>query len=666
MRHISTAMILVALLVAFLGLVVRSGEVVIAGAFGLAIAALIRGNDRSVPAILTIVVSATVGWAGPPLDDTPFDHKLPVIPRFFVRNPVSPESAVHQARVFLETSVSEYDRPFIFFQFWGMLPDEYRSKITLYRLFLQTVNNQSPLLQSLPVPGTDNALWFYDIRLAGQTTAARSAVARRDVMFREPFISHVEAEGLRRLACVRADVQTFHCEVIVPGPWFLRQIMQVENQSPAYYDLLYSQERYGPEYFPTVHKGGKATGGLVTLPPEPQQPKFHHPGGLYNGVNLTEGWYYVPNSKEDEEWKVAHAAWQRVKDDVDAGRTPLPPGQVLLEAKLLKDFPATAAEFDERWGDKAVREFLKKQQLKTENGEVVAGILDDPRFGSIVSYHNRAIYFGESAYSLGVNMRTADFFKSSGKSNLANQPKQVAFDELEEDASERLNSMPNGFPASYLAGKSPKRERIDFGDGRVVRSSLDPHHGIIFTQYSCFVCHAPGDGVLSPTNRQIAGVVEKGRGPLRKNDPFSAAVMQSFYTDWDWKIQGWRLPYARVISRMTATKDEPKGWDGSRFAREITDFVGWYDAPVSLEQAAAELGIPVLGVMIVCLGEGSFHAQELFMGNAIPREVFDDDLYLRLAQGYTIMRDFANPDPMLRYFLPELIRQTDEKVRNKR
>lgn len=644
---------------AALGLCSGSGTVVIAAAFCLAAGALVRGSDRGVSAAATVAVTAAVGWAGPPLDDLKPGTQLP---RFFVRDPVSPEAAVHQARVFLETQVAEYDRPFLFFQWWGALPKEYRKFVTLYRVYLQTVNSQSPLVHSLPVPGSDDALWFYDVRLAGQTTASRAAMARRDVVFRETFISHVEAEGLRRLACVRGDVQTFHCEVIVPGPWFLRQIMQAENQSPAYYDLLYAGERYGPEYFPTVHKGGKATGGLVTLPPEPQQPKFHHPGGLYNGVNLSEGWYYVPNSREDEEWKVAHAAWQRIKDDIAAGKAPLPPGQTFLEAKLLKDFPATAAEFDERWGDKAVKDFLAKQKLQVANGEVAAGILDDPKFGSIVSYHNRAIYFGGSPYNnLGVNMRTADFFKSSGKSNLANRPKEVTFDQLEEDASERLYTMPNGLPASFLSGRAPARARVDFGDGRLVRSSLDPHHGIIFTQYSCFICHAPSDGVLAPTNRQVGGAIDKGRGPLIKNDPFSAQIVHDFYQDWAWKMQGWRLPYARVISRMTATELEPKGWDGARFARETVNFVGWYDAPVTLPQAAAELGIPQLAVMVVCLQEGSFHAQELFMGEGIPREIWDDELCLRLAQVYTAMREWTFADPMLQYFYPELIRQTVER-----
>lgn len=697
MRVIGLVVILAGLLLVGYGAVVWDGRMVIAGGVGLFVGSWVHGKGRDVASVVVIVCCGAGVDAGPPLTDSGAGLPMPGRqgPRFFVESPVSPEAGAEAARVFLET-LSESDRPYIFFQWWGAVPEEYRRFLTLYRVYLQTINSQSPLVHSLPVPGTDNAVWFYDLRLAGQTTTARAAVARRDNVFREPFISNRTAEGLRRLAGLRQDVRTFHCEVIVPGPWFLRQIMQPEGQSPAYYDLLYAVERFGPETFPT-HAAGKTTGiGIGSaatapgraagLPPEPVKPVARPwPGGVWtletgDGIDSPEGrpflgrefapgaFSYVPRA-DREKHEADLAARKKLQTGLaaDPGKVPLPPGQTFLEGKLLKDFPATLAEFEERWGDKAIDDYLKRQNLRVDNGEVVAGILDDPRRGSIVSYRNRLIKFSANPFNNGgTNASTKDFFKSSGKNNLANFPKEAAFGQIDEDASEHLYTLPNGMQAAFLAGAAKDgRKRVDFGDGRLVRSSLDPHHGIVFTQYSCVICHGPNDGIMAPTNRKLGGAIDAGRGPLIKDDPLTASVISQFATDWDWKMEGWRRPYSRAVQRMTATRADPKGWDGSRFARETVEFVGWYDYPVSLPQAAAELGIPQLGVMIACLVEGSYDAQELFMGEGVPRATWDEDLFPRLALIYAGMRetDPLSPEGLVyRTFLPELVKQAGEKV----
>jgi hypothetical protein len=676
MRLVGTGMILVALLVIFVGLTQRSGELVIVGAVGLALGALVRGNDRSVPCITVLIVSSAVAWANPPLTDV--GKPAPTHqPKFFVQTPISPATAAEQWRIFLET-VPETDRPFLFAQWWGGLADDYRRFVSLYRVMLQTVNSQSPLLHSLPVPGTNNGLWFYDVRLCGQTTTARSVVARRDKVFREPFIPHVTAEGIRRLQLVKADPATFHCESIVPGPWFLRHLLQVDGFSPTYYDLLYAQERFGPEVFKGVGFGSAvpASGGAAGLPPEPKYPAERPwPGGVWpkDGQTYAPGSFqYVPKEEWDA-YLASHAAWKTLKANLENApqKLPLPPGAVFLEGKLLKDFPADLKDFQKRWGTAAIEEFLAGLKLKVDNGEVVAGITDDPKRGSIVSYHNRLLKFSSNPFNVGgVNMSTKDFFASTGKKNLANFPKEAAYGLIEEDGGEHLNTMPNGFPAAFVTGAAKDgAKRVDSADGRLVRSSLDPHHGIVFTQYSCFVCHAPSDGVLSPTNRRLGGAIDAGRGPLVRNDPLSASVISQFATDWDWKMVGWRLPYARVVQRMTATRDDPKGWDGARLAKETVDFIGWYDYPLQLNQAAAELGVPKLGVMLLCLMEGSYDAQELFLDNPVPRAIWDEDLLPRLSLIYSTLRtvDPASPEgTMFRLFLPELLKQVSDPTRRQK
>lgn len=673
MRHIGTAMILVALGLAGYGILIHDGLPIVVGAFGMALGALVRGTDKSIPSIMTLAVTGAVGWAGPPLHDVPPDK---FTPKFFVRTPKSPEDAARAWQAFLET-VPETDRPFLFAQWWGQTPDEYWRFLTLYRIKLQTVNSQSPLVHSLPVPGTDNALWFYDIRLAGQTTSARAAVARRDKVFREPFVSHQVAEGIRRLQGLRGDVQTFHCESIVPGPWFLRHVEQVDGFSPTYYDLLYAEERFGKEVFGTglgsgnsLHLGG---GGFTPEPVKPVgRPWVDDKPWPVDGKRYPSGSFeWVPQAEMDA-YETAMAAWKKLQAGVAAPqKAPLPPGQVFLEAKLLKDFPADLNDFEERWGSKAVNDFLAKQYLKVDNGEIVAGFTDDPKRGSIVSYHNRLLKFGANPFNNGgVNASTKDFFASTGKKNLANFPKEAAFGLFEEDGGEHLFTLPNGFPAALITGAAKDgRKRVDAADGRLVRSSMDPHHGIVFTQYSCFVCHAPNDGVLAPGNRRLGGAVDAGTGPLVRNDPFTANVIREFVTGYEWKFQVWRTPYARVIRAMTATEKDPRGWDGTRLAKETVDFVGWYDYPVGLDQAAAEIGIPKLGVMLLCLVEGSIDAQNLFLGEAVPRAIWDEDLFLRLALIYSAVRDPAEDSTegmMFKLFLPELIRQSSDPTRSKK
>lgn len=683
MRAVGTVTILVGLLLVGVGLVWWNGPLIVVGAVGLFVGSFVRGgrDDGGTTAAVALILccGAGVSPAGPPLTDSGAGKPLAGAdhsPKFFALDSEGPIAAAEQWRVFLET-VPEADRPFLFAQWWGAMADEYRRFVTLYRVKLQTVNSLAPLAHSLPVPGTRDRLWFYDVRLCGQTAAARSVVARRDKVFREPFIPHATAEGIRRLQLVRGDVKTFHCESIVPGPWFLRHLEQVDGFSTLYYDLLYAVERFGPEVFKTgVGSAVPAPGGAAVPPPEPVKPGRPWPGGVFPD----DGKYYAPGSfnvgmthEEAERYAADLSAWKKLKAQVAAApaKVPLPPGQVLLEGKLLKDFPADLRDFQGRWGDAAVRDFLAKVGVKVNNGEIVAGITDDPRRGSIVSYHNRLLEMGGNPFNNGgVNASTKDFFASTGKKNLANFPREAVYGDFEEDGGEHLFTMPNGFQAALVTGAAKDgRKRVDSADGRLVRSSMDPHHGIVFTQYSCFLCHAPSDGVISPGNRRLGGAIDAGRGPLVKNDPISAAVIAQFATDYEWKFQVWRAPYARLVRTMTATKADPRGWDGARLAKETADFIGWYDHPLRLAQASAEFGLPKLGVMLLCLLEGSIDAQNLFLDEGVPRAVWDEDLMPRLGLIHAGLRETDPLSPeglMYRAFLPDLERQAGEKLKGEK
>jgi len=335
---------------------------------------------------------------------------------------------------------------------------------------------------------------------------------------------------------------------------------------------------------------------------------------------------------------------------------------VKKDVKVNRNFPENYDQFAKKWGADLVDKFLLDQKLFLKNGEVVAGAKDDPKRGSFVSYQNRYFVIVVGPGGL-VIMRTYDFAKTAGETNLANRPLEVSKEQIQEAAGEHIVIKSDGFMASLLTGAANAgRKRTESGDARLVRSSLDPHDVVIRTQFSCINCHAREYGVISPSNRKVTEALSRGVNLLTYS-PKDRESIEAFFVGWEYKLETWRLPMRVGLQRVTATRANPKGWTGPEWAAKVIQFRDWYDAPVDLRRAAAELGVPPIAVLLVCLIEGSIDAGNLFLSDeGVPRSVFDADLFPRLALIMSYMREVENgPDPLFDWFLPELLRQAAER-----
>jgi hypothetical protein len=477
-----------------------------------------------------------------------------------------------------------------------------------------------------------------DIRSARWTVDAFRAVAHRDLVFVEPNVGHELAEKVRGLIGLKQDPKTFHAEAVVPGPWFLREIMETEGRSESYYDLLYAVERFGDGKYDPAPAGfrpynarviadrcdvvdvgrrvlrtlGKGDGFQVTNPSEGGY-VFGTSGRGSRGSAPTEGYVLASMLSVDEE------------------RTPKATGSGFVDKNFPRDFDDWAA----KWGIAEAEKFLAKERLYVKNGEVVAGAKSDPRRGSYVAYQDRVIEFlpVPTRAAGAIAMRTRDFLKTAGKGNVANQPREVALGLIEEDLGEHLVTLPNGFQATLLTGAAKAgRKRAEFGDARAVHSSLDPHDVVIRIQFSCAVCHGPESGIIPPSNRKVRESLERATNLLAKY-PDDRDAIESFFVGWDVNLEVWRLPLRVGLLTVTASAADPKGWSGARWAAETLAFRDWYDQPVTLEAASAELGYPRLAVALAALLEGTdtYDATALFMGAGVPRSVFDADLAPKLS-----------------------------------
>lgn len=557
--------------------------------------------------VLALALAAAAG-AAPPAKLLP----AAPVPRLFVAQPEHADVAVTLAVGFLQKAPVE-TRPYLRFFWFAGVPDGYLERVvTLWRTYLQTISSASALVRPVVVENSGNRLWVLDIRTARWTVDAFRAVAHRDKVFTEPNVSHSLASTVRTLIGLKQD-KTYHCEAVVPGAWFLREIMEVEGRSESYYDLLYAVERFGDH-------------GTYASTPEPKKPGYTEwPGGVWRVEDGGDGNFWPkgsrkpPSAAELATYEKAHAEWEKGSRGKGVGG--------FIDRNFPRDFDDWAA----KWGIVDAEKFLARERLYVKNGEVVAGAKDDPRRGSYVAYQNRVIEFLPIATRAAgaVAMRTRDFLApATGRKNVANFPKEVALGEIEEDLGEQIVTLPNGFQAVMLTGAAKAgRKRAEFGDARAVRSSLDPHDVVIRVAFSCVLCHGPESGIIPPSNRKIRESLERATNLLAKY-PDDRDAIESFFVGWEANLEIWRTPLRVGLFAVTASAAEPKGWSGARWAAETLSFRDWYDGPVDLDAASAALGYPRLGVALAALlvGSDTYDATALFAGAGVPRVVWDSDL----------------------------------------
>lgn len=598
--------------------------------------------------LLTCLLGAAGLWAGPPLDPPrpPAKAKGKTPPPVAVKEPTHADRDCELALAHM-ASVPESTRPYLQFFSFKDTPDSRLAEDSL--LFLVAVNKVSTasgLVRPAVVAGSGGRLFVVDYRVPHWNRGALHSVAGRDKVFTEPNVEPYLAESLRRQAGLKQDSKHFHVEVVLPGPWFIREILE-SDRSATYYDLLYAYERFG---------------GTVDRGPEPTRRGTSWPGGYWppgSGVGMNVrgqtigrpgeqvGQYYAPGSfsyvtREDEDtYQKELAAWKNKGGSYVAA----------------KDFPATLDDWNKKWGVKAAEDYLKEQKLFAYKGAVIAGARSDPERGSYVAYQDRVITF------LGVPggrvaMRSYDSAKTAGDKNYANKPYEATIGDLKFDAGELLTTLPNGLQAALLINGEGKR--VEVADSRIARNTLDPHDVTVRTQIGCITCHAPSFGVLVPTNNKLRETIGRANLLLVK-DAEKAADIEAFLTGWDDLVDTWRTPYKAALARLTVCAAYPKGWDGKLLAARVLDFRDWYDAPVNLGQAAAELGYPRAAVVLACLHEGSIDAGNLALDSSVPRTVWDEDLAPRLALILSAFRQAEKPNEAFALTFPYLLRHSRAK-----
>lgn len=664
---------------------------------------------RSAGAALLLAAGRADG--GPPLSDV--GPAKPV--HAYAKDPGHPDSAIVAALVFLDQKVPPEEWCFYrFFHFLSVADEDLADEVGNWRAYLQMLNGTAPgPVRPLPVDAAGR-VWAVDRRECGWSAAAFHAVAALDRTCTEPNVDHQLAEELRRTVGVGADpaALTPHCEGLVPGPWFVREVQETDRhrrdpENIAYYNLLYSRERFGDDFDPIGFVGpgergarrARPAGPVGTIPtaappvprdpgPEPPLPRKliyrANSGPWLDGRTYPYDFEYVretaeqveENRKAREAWRAAKAAWRVARETTPPAapaRTTLVPAAPIDLSKhgagfVDRDFPKDADQFRERWGVKAVQDFLAKQRIFKSNGTIIAGFFNDPKAGSLVSDNDRVNRFANGP--LGIAMETNDFEVTAGRKNLVNDPLGVALDDLDEDASEKIYQKQDDWPVWWLNG--PKRDgakRVESGDPHIVHDRVNGGTVIVQTLTKCVGCHYPSDVVLAPSNEKLKARLQRGQELLAYTKAQQLVVDRFFFDadargpGWARNLKKWREPFAASLEYATRTGAQP-GWDGAKFASVSNTRRDWYDAPVRLGQAAAELGYPRLAVVAACLTLGDSDAAELALDGepGVPRAAWDADLFPKLAAVLAYARDAEAGDPLFQLMFPDLVRDARAKV----
>ncbi len=121
--------------------------------------------------------------------------------------------------------------------------DDAATRVKTMRFWINQLHLEIAKSFANPVPGSENLLFAIDLREFGWSSAAFSAVARREPYFKGTAVDPATGILLRKFIEVDQDPKSLHIEAIVRADWFFRETME-SDRSPSYYDLLYSRFRF--------------------------------------------------------------------------------------------------------------------------------------------------------------------------------------------------------------------------------------------------------------------------------------------------------------------------------------------------------------------------------------------------------------------------------------
>ena len=459
-----------------------------------------------------------------------------------------------------------------------------------------------------------------DIREYNWTPEAWAAVAERNPYYRSPWVSSRTVELGNEFAeyapiNVKATDDTVPFIAAVRADWLFRETLETAR-SPAYYDLLFGARRY------LQGEATKGTADVFEARPryEVRTQRFWHGGGPLTFAdgrhfqNAGAGYWMGPRKVKVGEERVL----------IKKG-APATAGGIKFV-----DFPRDQDDWNEFFGVKDADAYAKRIDATLRQGVVVAGSNDDPRAGSMVARHNRAIALIPTPNGLAT--RSFDAAATADGKDFLQESPNAALGKLEFDAGEFLATLPNGGQACLIVLGDGKRQ--EFANGSIVhnfteaRLSERPRYADVRTPMHCVGCHGPQKGFIPPRDlvRDFLGdgvdVKFAERAELR--------AFRAFYDDFEWKIEHWRAPYGRLMERAskeaTGAVVEPAKLTEQYFhCRDV------YDAPVAVERQAAELGMDVQTYQRVMATSARVRLAWASRGKSIPREVWEKTEYEQAA-----------------------------------
>ena len=441
------------------------------------------------------------------------------------------------------------------------------------------------------VPGSNGKLWWIHLDSYGWDSDSWASVAELDPYFTQPNIEPGLAEYLRQAAGYHPkekDIKSGKIPVvaIVRADWFFRDTIETER-SQSYYNLLYTKQRFGGTRYEW----------------RTEKQTFTYKGGDYrypdDSGRVVQAHKLTPGTRYEVELRFKKR----------------------VIAKGNRDFPANEDEFNAAFGIDKVQDFIKVEDINLRKGAVVSGSLDDPKKGSLVALHNRAIIIYDGF--LGPAMKTIDTDVTAGETDYLEKSDQVIVENVVRKASEFLYALPNGGQAVFLANADGKR--TEAAPPIFAHMKIDPTYVDVKNGAMCAECHAPDDGLIPPndlvTDRYAKGIRKDFHGDYGKQQEYEA-----FYLGWKKQVPYYQSRYRTLIGQTT-DRVGLKPWTGKDISLNIIRNRVWYDNPLDLKQAAKELGIPPDAARITFLNSPKIRLRDLVNGDTVPRQTWELELF---------------------------------------
>lgn len=428
----------------------------------------------------------------------------------------------------------------------------------------------------LPVPGSDNRLFYGNFQLLNWNTEVLDKIAEEDPYYREPLIPS-DSKALLYVKSVIGN-RVFRAD------WFIYytgdtaeflKVGEVKADNAFYYQLLYAGNHVVREVEEDVQVKKKVT--------EHVRKRFKYSNGQ-------QTWWQddlVPVEKEV-------VTTQRRK----------------VSKKFFGKVPQDVKEFQQFWRvDTALKD---AGDFFADRGAIV----DEGR--SQVSYSNRILQRVRT--SLGTYWRSFDVFRTAGDQDYLEELPVPLQDgkKFKFDAGEHIFQDAKGNQVYFLSNGTAQGEaRVEFGDPRVVRDQMSGGQLIVKTWKSCVACHDQG---IIPLENEVKSLLKDG---VRLNLRYDQVVQKQAF-------------YLREINRLIAVDNaeyaefvrECNGLLPQENARQYQRFRNWYWAPLTLAQAARECGAPPeeLQDALSLSAKGRLGRMAL-TGATIPRTVWERGLY---------------------------------------